>query len=169
VKISGPELQWPIFSPCQIHNSTSPKPGNYSCCGFLIIHSTLTKYLLHNSKAGRHHESIFLIIWTKALFNNINLSTWINMSKSLALICRGRFFRPVKCTLHIHDIYYSCWQTAAVADFFTLTKYTLQLVESLAKYTIVVGNLRLLNNIPHSDKIPTSQVECRPPSCIKPF
>jgi len=31
-----------------------------------------------------------------------------------------------------------------VADFFTLTKYTFQLVESRATYTIVVGNLRLL-------------------------
>ena len=54
------------------------------------------------------------------------------------------------------DIYSSTWQTAAVADFFTLTKYTLRSVESLATYTIVVGNLRLLNNILHPDKIPTS-------------
>ena len=89
------------------------------------------------------------------------------MSKSLALNCRGRFFHPDK--IHTSnrrkpvDIDYSCWQTADVAEFFTLTKYTFQLFESLATYTIV-GNLRLLNNILHPDKIPTSTVESRPPS-----
>jgi len=58
------------------------------------------------------------------------------MSMSLTLNCRGRyFFHPDKkhtsTSQKPAEIYYSCWQSAAVADFFTLTKYTLQLVESL--------------------------------------
>jgi len=103
---------------------------------FLIIYSTLTKYLLHNSKAGRNRS-----FRQKALFNNINLTTWINMSKSLALNCRGRFFHSDKIhtstILEPGNIYYSCWQSAAS---------------------------HLVNKILHPEKVPTSQVESRPPS-----
>jgi len=52
-----------------------------------------------------------------------------------------------------------CWQTADVADFFTLTKYTLQLVESLVTYAIVVCNLRLHNKTLNPKKVPSSHVE----------
>ena len=125
-----------FFQPDKIHISTSRNPGNYSCCGFIIIYSTLTKYLLHNSKAGRNRS-----FRQKALFNNINLTTWINMSKSLALNCRGRFFHSDKIhtstILEPGNIYYSCWQSAAS---------------------------HLVNKILHPEKVPTSQVESRPPS-----
>ena len=81
------------------------------------------------------------------------------MSKSLAPNCRGRFFQPDKihtlASRNTVDIHYSCWQTEAMADFFILIKYPLQIVEKLATYTIVVDNLGLLNNTVHPDKIPT--------------
>jgi len=51
--------------------------------------------ILHTDKiptsqieSSRHLESI--------LFNNINLTAWINMSQSQDLNCRGRFFHPDK-------------------------------------------------------------------------
>ena len=43
-----------------------------------------------------------------------------------------------------------------MADLFILTKYTLHLVENLAKQSVVIDNLRLLNNLLHPDKISTS-------------
>ena len=90
------------------------------------------------------------------------------MSKSLPLKCLGRFFHPDKIHTSTSrkpiDIFYSCWQTAAVADFFTMKEYTFQLVDSLAKYAVVVCNLRLINNILRPDKITTSQVESPPPT-----
>jgi len=89
------------------------------------------------------------------------------MSKSLALNCRGCFFTLTKYTLHLvesRSTYTIVVDKLRPWTIFTLTKNTLQLVESLAIYIIVVGNLRLRNNIPHRDKIPSSQVESRPPS-----
>jgi len=103
------------------------------------------------------------------VLNNINLTTWINMSKSLALNCRGRFFHPdeihTSASLKPVDIHYSCWQTEALANFFIMIKYSLQLVENLATYTIVVDNLRLLN-ILHPDKISTSACRNRATSIL---
>jgi len=48
------------------------------------------------------------------------------MSNSRALNCRGRFFENVKMhtstSRKLVDIYYSWWQIATLADFFTMTK-----------------------------------------------
>jgi len=56
------------------------------------------------------------------------------MSNSMALNSLGQFFHPVEIHTSTSrkpvDIHSSCFQAAAVAEFFTLTKYILQLVES---------------------------------------
>jgi len=79
---------------------------------------------------------------------------------NLALNCRDRFFQRDKINTSGSrkpvDVHYNLWQTVAVADIFTLTNYTFQRVESLATFTIVIYNMRVLNNVLHPDKIPNS-------------